>query len=106
MTRNACQTATNPTSRSGMAQPASVPSSQARNGLRQRAGEISERAASSENAIHMAQKLTHTKADDVQQASTIGPRPPWKRGVDRSSSAVRRVSVCEVTLTFEVKVLG
>src|SRR6266851_7478596 len=50
MARKASQTAVNPISRSGIAQPASMPSSQLRNGLRQRAGETSERAAIAENA--------------------------------------------------------
>src|SRR5258708_17346623 len=50
MVRKASQTAVNPISRSGMDQPASMPSSQLRNGLRQRAGKISERAAIAENA--------------------------------------------------------
>src|ERR1700687_941483 len=62
MTRKASQTVTNPISRSGMAQPASIPSSQIRNGLRQRAGEISARAAISENARHMIQKLGYANA--------------------------------------------
>jgi hypothetical protein len=39
-----------------------MPSIQIRNGLRQRAGEISERAAISENARHMVQKLGYANA--------------------------------------------
>src|SRR6266851_321362 len=58
MTRKVIQTATNPASRSGTAHPASMPSSQLRKGFRQRAGEISERAAISENEKSMGTK-TH-----------------------------------------------
>src|SRR5258707_15724000 len=49
MTRKAIHTATNMASRRGIDQPGSIPSSQFRKGLRQRAGEISGRAAMSEN---------------------------------------------------------
>ena len=54
MTRNASQTAMNPISSSGMAQPASTPSIQIRNGFRHRAGATSERAAIAENAKYIA----------------------------------------------------
>src|SRR6266850_4945511 len=54
MTRNASQTAMNPISSSGMAQPASTPSIQIRNGFRHRAGATSERAAIAENARYIA----------------------------------------------------
>src|ERR1700687_6388057 len=68
MTRKASQTVTNPISRSGMAQPASIPPSQIRNGVRQRAGEISARAAISENARHMIQKLGYANAGTKLEA--------------------------------------
>src|SRR5713226_1186353 len=68
MIRKASQTAINPISRSGIAQPASMPSSQLRNGLRQRAGEISERAAIPANAKSMG-----TKTHIIQQVNRSDP---------------------------------
>src|SRR6266436_9596587 len=65
MVRKASQTAVNPISRSGIAQPASIPSSQLRNGLRQRAGEISERAAIAENAKSIGQTTLYWKENDA-----------------------------------------
>jgi hypothetical protein len=61
----------NPISRSGMAQPASMPSIQLRNRLRHRAGEISERAANFENARSMGTP-THTRS--LSQADKIDRR--------------------------------
>src|SRR5258705_3750092 len=65
MARKAIQTAANPTSRSGTAHPASMPSSQPRNGLRQRAGEISERAAIAENAKSIGKTTLYWKENDA-----------------------------------------
>jgi hypothetical protein len=71
-----------------MAQPASIPSIQTRNGLRQRAGEISERAAISENAKRMAQKLTHKDSRRAagkhnRSASALKAKPATDRAVLR-----------------------
>src|SRR5258706_315443 len=67
MIRKANQIVIKPTSRSGIAQPASTPSSQLRNGLRQRAGELSDRAAIPANA-----KSTGTKTHIIQQVNGHG----------------------------------
>src|SRR5258706_2021528 len=70
MIRNASQRTINPISRSGIAQPASIPSIQSRNGLRHRAGDIAERAAIFENARSIG---TPTHTHSVQQAYKTDP---------------------------------
>src|SRR6266403_2765931 len=65
MARKAIQTAVNPISRSGTAHPGSMPSSQLRNGLRQRAGEISERAATAETAKSIGKTTLYWKENDA-----------------------------------------
>src|SRR5665647_776952 len=73
MTRKAIQTVTNPTSRSGIAHPASMPSNQLRNGLRHRAGEISERAAMAANVKSMGTK-THSMRQMEKTRSLMARR--------------------------------
>src|ERR1700686_83138 len=88
MIRNASQTRVNPISKSGIAQPASMPSIQLRNGLRHLAGEISERAAIFENARSMGSP-THT--DSVQQTDRTDPP---SHGVRRRQPVLHGEAAC------------
>ncbi len=98
MTRNASQTAMNPISSSGMAQPASTPSIQIRNGFRHRAGATSERAAIAENAKYIA-LFPGKKAWAPNSTRAAGKTKPIPRrtacdGGNPFYIARLRVSVC------------
>src|SRR5450631_2491329 len=88
MIRNASQTAVNPISKSGIAQPASMPSIQLRNGLRHCAGEVFERAAIFENARSMGTQLI---PDSVQQTDRTDPP---SHGVRRRQPVLHGEAAC------------
>src|SRR5712664_2407820 len=95
MTRNASQTAMNPISSSGMAQPASTPSIQIRNGFRHRAGETLERAAIAENARSMAliPGKTAWAQNSTRAAGKAKPIPP-SHGVRRWQPVLNGEAAC------------